>query len=542
VPRSLQLSHWFVANELLQLRTFGLLLPSIFLIVAAFTLNVALSRVLALQRAQIAALKALGYGHASIAWHYVKLAIVIALGGLLVGVAAGAWLGAALGGLYNDVFRFPDLRFQIPWRVVGAATVLTTGAAAAGAWAAVRTAVAVPPAEAMRPEAPPRYRRSVVETALGARLGASGRMVLRHLYRRPLRATASVVGIALGVAVLMVGLVFSEVIDRIVVMQFSTVEREDATVAFSQPRSAEAIHALARLPGVMAVEPERTVAVRLHAGHRQRNVVLTGIAQDARLRRIVDARGRAMAPPPAGLVLSRVLADALGVAPGEALIVEVLEGRRPTCVVTVAGLVDDVFGVAAYLDLAALHRLLGEGNLSTGATMLVDRGRERMLARALDRHPAVAGTSFKSRVAQSFRDTMSKNLGVTTLINLLFAAVIAVGVVYNAARVSLSEHSRELASLRVLGFTRAEISLVLLGELAVLTLAAIPVGWLLGYGLAWAMVKTSESEVYRIPLHIATAAVARASLAILAAALASGLVARRRLDRLDLVAALKIQE
>ena len=226
-PRALQLSHWFVDNELLQLQTFGVLLPSIFLLVGAFTLNVALTRALALQRTQIAALKALGYSNLAIGWHYMKWALLIAGVGLLIGVGAGAWLGRALGGIYNDVFRFPDLRFRVPLRVVAGATALTSGAAAAGAWSAVRRAVRVPPAEAMRPEGPARYRQRGFERTFESRMATTSRMVLRHILRRPLRAVTSVVGIGLAVAVLMVGLVFSNVIDRIVIMQFSRIERQD---------------------------------------------------------------------------------------------------------------------------------------------------------------------------------------------------------------------------------------------------------------------------------------------------------------------------
>jgi len=541
-PRALQLSHWFVSNELKQLQSFGVLLPSIFLLVGAFILNVALTRALALQRIQIAALKALGYGNAAIAWHYIKWALMIGVAGLVLGIGAGYWLGGALGRLYNDVFRFPQLRFWIPGSVLLGATALTAVAAAGGAWLAVWRAVRVPPAEAMRPEPPLRYRRSAAELRLAPRLDASGRMVLRHLVRRPLRAVMSVAGISVAVAVLMFGLLFIDVIDRLIVMQFFTVERQHATVTFAQPRSARAVLGLARLPGVLDVEPQRSVAARLRAGYRQRTVAVTGISRAARLKRIVEADGRVLQPPASGLAMSRALADALGVAPGESVTLEVLEGARPMRDLTVDTLVDDVFGVAAYMELDALHALMREGDVSTGALLLVDPARQDRLAADLEARPLVAGTSFSREVARQFRGTMSANLSVTTIINVLFAAVIAMGVVYNAARVSLSEHSRELASLRVLGFTRAEISMVLLGELVVLTIVALPFGWVTGYGLARLMVSTAESEVYRIPLTVAPWAVGWASLGIVGAAVISGLLVRRRLDRLDLVAVLKTQE
>ena len=526
-----------------QLETFGLLLPLIFLLVAAFILNVALARTLALQRTQIAALKALGYGNAAIGWHYIKWALLIGILGAALGVAVGAWLGAGLAEMYNQYFRFPLLIFSVPLGVVAGATVLTLGTACAGAFHAVRRAVRVPPAEAMRPETPALYKRSVVEVAfIARRLGTAGRMVVRNLACHPFRAAASVFGISLAVAILMVGLIFVGAMERLIATQFWVAERQDVTVTFVEPRSGAATLALARVPGVMTVEPQRVVAARIRAGHRDRYLAVTGVAAAPRLRRIVDRDGRAMRMPPDGLVLSRVLADALDVRVGDEVRVEALEGARPVRDLEVTGLVNDVLGLFAYMDLAALHAMMREGPVTSGALLLVDPAMAATVSRQLKTLPVVAAAGFKRAALQSFRDTLAAHLNLTILVYVLFAAVIAFGVVYNAARVSLSERSRELASLRVLGFTRAEISLILLGELALLTLAALPGGWVLGSVLSSSIADSLQSEVYRFPLFVSPQAIGWASLATIAAALLSGLIVRSRLDRLDLVAVLKVGE
>jgi putative ABC transport system permease protein len=543
IPRALQLSHWTVENELAQLQSFGFMLPLVFLMVAAFILNVALTRALALQRPQIAALKALGYTNLAIGWHYLKLALVIGLAGVVIGIGGGAWLGHVIIELYNQFFRFPELRFSVPFSVIVGATLLTLGAAGGGAFSAVRRAVRVPPAEAMRPEAPARYRQSIFETRwISRRLGAAGRMVLRNVTRHPLRAAASIFGIGFAVAILMIGFVFADAIEHLIQNQFWVAERQDVTVTFVEPRSSEARLALARLPGVVSVEPQRSVAVRVRAGFRERYVALTGVSPDSRLRRIVDQDGHAIEIPVGGVVLSKMLGQILGVRPGDLVRVEALEGMRPVRDVLVGGLVDDTMGLSMYMDLEALHRLMREGEVLSGAVMLVDPSREAELSRTLKQLPAVAGTGFKRAVLQSFRETMAANMNLSIMINLIFAGVIAFGVVYNAARVSLSERSHELASLRVLGFTRAEISLILLGELALLTLLALPVGALFGYGLSALIVQTVQSEVYRFPLFVSRQAVAWSFLGIIAAAAISALLVRRRLDSLDLVAVLKVRE
>lgn len=543
IPRSLQYSDWMLQNELRQLESVGLVLPAIFLCVAAFVMNVALARALTLQRPQIAALKALGYTNASLAWHYSKSALMIATGGLVAGIVGGSVLGEQICDVYNRYFRFPNLTFAIPLSTLLTGAVFTCAAAAAGALSAVRNAVRVPPAEAMRPEAPANYRvRFVDQPLVAGQLGVVGRMVARNIARRPVRALASIAGVSAAVALLMVGMVMFDAMDRLIETQFWVSERQDASVSFVEPQSSNLEHELQRLPGVMVVEPTRSVTAKVTAGHRSRQVGVIGVEHDGRLQRIVDSKGRTMPVPPSGVTLSGTLADVLHVAAGDTVTLATLEGHRASRDVRVHAIVDDTMGLSVYMERSDLHRLMREPRLASGALMLYDPAQESALLAALRQRPDVAGVTLKRGVLRSFRDTMAATMDVTLAINLLFAAIIAVGVVYNAARVSLSERSHELASLRVLGYTRTEISTILLGELAVLALLALPIGWLFGYWLALALFATVQSEVYRFPIYISPRTVAQASLGVLACAAVAALAVRRRLDRLDLIAVLKVRE
>ena len=543
IPRALQFSHWTLNSELSQLQNFGLIVPALFLGVAAFILNVALTRALALQRQQIAALKALGYTNAELAWHYLKWALLIAALGAALGTAAGAWLGSAMIELYNQYFRFPILDYRLSLAVTAGAVLGSLGVAALGALSSVRRAVRIPPAEAMRPEPPARYRAGLFERGpIGRRLGYATRMILRNIERQPFRAAASLIGIALATAILVVGLFFIDAMDVLKEMQFSFVQRQDATLSFLEPVSARALHELRSLPGVQHVEPMRSVPVRLRRGHRYRNLAILGLPAVPTLNRIVDRTGRVVLPPPDGLLLSKTLADVLEVKPGEHVRLEVLEGKRPVCDAVVRGVVDEFLGLSVYMDQSALHRLMREGESLSGAYLQVDSAGLPMLYRRFKATPAIAGVSLTREALRSFERTMAENMGIMTTINVVFAFIIAFGVVYNTARVSLSERSHELASLRVLGFTRAEISLILLGELALLTLAALPLGVGLGFLMAKGILAAVESEVYRFPFVITLQSVARSALTVAAAAAFSGLVVRRRLDRLDLVAVLKARE
>jgi len=543
IPRAQQFSAWTIANELTQLQTFGFFVPALFLCVAAFILNIALARALALQRPQVAALKALGYANGQLAWHYLKWAMAIALTGGIVGVAAGAWLGSGMIGLYNQYFRFPALAYELSTQVIGGALLISLVAAVLGAGSAVARAVRIPPAEAMRPEAPVRYRRSVLErVGLHNHLRPPARMVLRTLERQPVRTAASILGIALAGGILFVGFVFIDAMTALIDTEFEQRMRQDVTVTFVEPRSAAALHDLEHLPGVMRVEPARTVPVRLRAGHRERTLAITGLPITTTLSRVIDQSGSQLAMPAEGLLVSSMLAQVLAVGAGDDITVEVLEGARPVVLVRVAALVEDNMGLQAYMDVDGLHRLMREGGAVSMAYLQVDQAMLGDLHAQLKLVPAVAGVALTEAMRQSFQDVMAENLNLQILINVVFAGIIACGVVYNAARISLSERSRELASLRVLGFTRREISGILLGELAAVTAVALPVGSLVGYGLSRLIVGSLTSEVYRIPLVVEPSTIAWGWIVIATAATLSGLVVRRRLDQLDLVAVLKTRE
>ena len=543
IPRALQTSHWYLDSELTQLQTMGFILPMVFLAVAAFLLNVVLTRIVSVQREQIAALKALGYTNRELAAHYAAWGLAIATVGTLIGTAGGAWMGSGMTSIYNDFFRFPVLYYRLPGDVVVAALGVSFVAALLGAVSAVGHVVRLPPAEAMRPEPPARYRETWLErVGLKRWLSPPARLVLRNLARQPVRAATSIIGVALAVAMLILGTFFLDSIDVLMDLQFYVTQRQDVTVTFVEPRSARSLYELQRLPGVVAVEPLRAVPARLRAGPKSRQVSIMGLVERPRLNRVVDAVEGPVALPSSGLVLSLKLAEILGVKEGDPVTVEVLEGRRPIVTAPVTSVVEEYMGTSAYMEVDALRRLLHEGRTLSGAFLQADEAAAGALYARLKATPAVAGVSLKGSAIQAFYDTLAETFYVMIFFNLLFSSVIAFGVVYNAARVSLSERSRELASLRVLGFTRREISTILLGELGTLTLVGIPVGLLLGYLCAGALVLAFNTELYRFPLVVSSRTFAFASTAVAAAAGISALVVRRRLDRLDLVAVLKSRE
>lgn len=538
-----QNSHRILSQEINQQKTMATVFPTIFLLVAAFLLNVVLSRQVATQRDQIAALKALGYADGAIAVHYLKLVLVIVLGGVVLGLALGAWLGYNLTALYTQFFHFPRLIYRIqPWIPLVAAGVSIVAAVAA-TLGTVRGIVTLAPAEAMRPPAPARFRPLLVERlGVAHLLSPSARMVFRTLERRPLRTLLTTFGIACSVAIIVAGTFWKDAVDYMMNAQFNAAERGDVTVGFTNPASRAALYEIAKLPGVLRVEEVRSAPVKLVAGHRSYRTALSGYPPGAELRRLLDANLHPIALPSEGVLLSARLADKLGVRPGDTLQLESLEATRAKRETVVAGVVNDMIGLFAYMDIAALNRLMNEGETISAVSLTLDPLHAAEFYSRIKQMPRVATVAVKKELLRSFHDTNERFLLFFTGIVTVFAAAIAVGVVYNSARIALAERAWELASLRVLGFTRREVSGLLLGELAVELAAAIPLGLWLGYLLSALIVALIHVETISFPVIVTARTYAYSALVILLAGAASALIVRHRVNQLDLVAVLKTRE
>jgi len=544
VGREDQVSHKIVSQEINQQRVFGLVLPSIFLFVAAFILNVVLHRQVNAQRGEIAALKALGYDDRVIAWHYLKFTSVIVLLGAAIGVALGWRLGRAMTGLYTDFFHFPLFHFRLlPW-VVLAGTGAALSAAFGGALAAIRGVVKLRAAEALRPPAPAEFRPLLVERLGYAEIFTpSQRMILRNLERKPMRAAFTVAGIAGSVAILLSGTFWVDAVEYFIDVQFNQVQRANVFVGFAEPVAEGARRELEHLPGVSRAEAMRAVPVRLVAGHRQYRTALTGLPDDATLQRILDKDLREARPAPGGVLLTTRLADRLGVVPGDTLVAEMLEGKRIKAPLRVSGTVRELVGMNAYMTLEELNRLAREGPVVSAAGLRVDRDEEPRLLARLKEIPGAAVVIVTRTLLETFRATSAKNILFFTTILTGFAATIAIGVVYNNARIQLAERAWELASLRVLGLTRGEVSVLLLGELAIEIAVAIPLGCVAGYWLSWFIISLMQhGEVMEFPLVILPDTYLYAAAVVVAAGVASALIVRNRIDNLDLVAVLKTRE
>ncbi len=538
-----QASDKMLTQEIDQQRVFGTVLPAVFLAVAMFLLHVLISRHIATERTQIAALKAMGYGNGRIGAHYFEFTGVTVTLGVALGVVVGVVFGRWMTGLYAGVFAFPDFAFTlVPW-VVGSSVLLAIFAGVAATFGAVRAVMRLPAAEAMRPPAPAHFKRTLLERArLGRLLTPSARMVLRETERRPLRALLTTLGIASSVAIIIAGTWWGDAFDYLVDTELFQRDRADVTVALIEPAAIGALDDIRRMPGVLTAEASRTVSVRLRHGAREYRTSLVGIDPGAQLRRVQDAQGRDLPLSDGVLLLTDRLARMLDVRAGDSVLIEPLEGTRKTREMRVAAETGDLMGMPGYLTRRDASRLLGEGDTFNIARVRLDAGQDAAFFEAVRNTPRIAAAGDKRRMVAQFRATSQRNLLMFAAILSAFAMCIAVGVVYNSARITLAEQSWELATLRVMGFTRGEVSWTLLGQLAAQMAIALPIGWAAGAGLSAVILAMISSEEFRIPLVIGTGTYTLASLVMLGAGIVTAFIVRRRIDQLDLIGVLKTRD
>ncbi|MDJ0927571.1 MAG: FtsX-like permease family protein [Gammaproteobacteria bacterium] len=541
--RADQLSNWFLMNEIAQIETLSGILPTIFLAVAAFLTQMVLARLIAIQRSEIGLLKAFGYSDFEIGWHFIKLVIAMTAVGIVMGWGVGAWLGRTTTELYATLYRFPLLIFQPSASVFAIGAIVSLGAALAGTFGAVRRAARLPPAEAMRPPEPPAYQKSrFLDGPLGRWFDQPTRILFRQIGRWPGRSAVTSLGVGMAIGVLIMAMQWMDSIDHLAQVYFFDAQRQDLMVGLVEPEASRARHDFAQLPGVLSVEGTRIVGARLHAGNRSHRGGIQGVRPTDTLQPIYDASGGVVDVPPEGLVLGTKLAEKLDVGIGDQVQVEVLSGRRPEAVLPVTGLVETYIGVPAFMNTDALDRLMRERPSLEYANLVIDENRQDELFAALKDTPRVVAVMLRSAAVETFYKTMAETLTVYVSFFAAFAVALGFGVVYNSARIALSERGRDLATLRVLGFTRREIAYILLGEVGLLIFLALPLGAIIGKLLALMMTSVFETELFRIPPVVEPSTYGISILTVMISAAVSGWLIRRRLNRLDLIGVLKTRE
>lgn len=543
IERENQLSNRFLTEELKQLQNMATMFPIIFFGVAAFLLNVVISRLIALEREQISVLKAFGYSNFEVGLHYSKLVMMITSLGILAGLGVGIWMGKGMSNLYMEVYSLPYMHYLLNPEVIASAALVSIAVAIIGTLYAVKQAATLPPAQGMRPEQPAAYKQTTLERlGLQQHFSQPSRMILRHIERRPFKSLLTTLGIGMACGIMMVGSFQEDAVNEMIDVQYNLSQREDLMAFYTEPTSQRSLYSLTNVQGVEYAEGFRSVRAKLKFEHRSYRTSLSGVEPNSQLTRILDSELKDISVPTEGVIITDYLSEQLHIKVGDTLTVEVLEGSRPTIDVQVVGTTKQYLGLNVYLQRSTLNRLLNEGDVISGAYLKVDDKYQKQAYKEIKNMPRIIGVIEQTSAIEGFYETMSDTILFFTFISTLLGGSIAFGVVYNSMRIALSERNRELASLRVLGFKRSEVAYILLGELGLLTLIAIPIGFLIGNGLCAYLAMNFDSDLYRIPLVLDADVYAFAASVVIASSLLSAIMIWRNLAHLDMVAVLKAKE
>ncbi|PTX53816.1 putative ABC transport system permease protein [Litoreibacter ponti] len=541
--RTTHQSDAFLDAEISQLRGMAAILPPIFFGISAFLVSMVMGRIIALERSEIGLLKAIGYSNIEVCLHYLMLAGLIAVVGVAVGWVAGTILARDTATQYAGFFNFPYVIFRVSYWVYAAAGLAGLLTTSLGATQTALKAARLAPAIAMQPPAPPRFKRSFIDEAMArARLAQSTVMILRSLLRWPVRSFLTSLGLAFAVASIVAATFINDALDEIVDLAFYQTNRQDAMLLFARDVPEAAVEDVRHLPGVLQAESQQFHVAILRHGHLSKRVAVESRRPGNDLSRVLDADSRLLDVPAGGIVLSERLAGHLDVQAGERIEVEFLSGRRETVELNVSGLVELHLGLGAYMDFETMNAMFRQAPRVSTVNVTLDTQQSEALHAAIKQTPQITGIVEMNENRKSFQDTIERNIVVMNTLYIGIAVLITIGVTYNAARIQLSERARELASLRILGFGRGEVSYILMGEMMLIALLAQPIGWLIGAWIAQLTTNSFSSDLYAIPLVLNPATFALASLVVLVAAFVSVMIVRRRLDRLDLVSVMKTRE
>lgn len=494
-------SYSLLNNEFNQLKTTALFLPFIFIFVSSFILQMVLNRIVSKEREQIATLKANGMTSWEIGFHYFLIALIVCSIGTTLGILLGIYLGDVFVDLYSEYFYFPNLQPILPIESIFVAIIFGFSSGVIGFWTAFRKVNQLQPASAMRPPTPETYKNIQIESWL-SNSHLEWKMVLRNLLKSPIRTILSIVGLSFAIMILILGNFLKDNVDYMVHLQYNIIQREDIMLNFSTLQFISLENHFLNKIGILYTEPIRFVPIRLKKRGIHKETVLYGLEENPILRRIVNDKYNSIPIPKNGILMNKNIANELQIKPGDKVWVEVLEGNQSKFYVFVAGVIEEVLGQGIYISRKLLNKKLKESNVFNQLYIQLDPNKEKFFIQKWKNYPAVATITSKRELVQSFQEVLQRSLLATSIFIMLFTSIIGIGIIYNLAMIILAERIYEMGTLRILGFHTWEIFKILIGEIVLLIMVAIPIGIYLGNILAFWVINLNEGDDFKIPVKI----------------------------------------
>ncbi|WP_297427243.1 FtsX-like permease family protein [Clostridium sp.] len=544
IDRDEQTSSKMISEKIKQLKSMGGSFPVIFFMVASIIIYIMMGRMVENQRVQIGVLKALGFTNLQVLTYYMSYSAIIAVIGSLIGSILGTYMGLGLTKLYNQYFNLPLGDVKIYGEFVIPAFILTLLFCLFAGYNSCKIIFKITPSEAMREKSPQGGKKTLIEKIefIWRSISYLGKIIIRNLFRYKRRALLTSLGIIFSSAILLVALGMSDSINFMMKEQYEGIQNYDIKVIFSKLISVEDLNNIKNIDHVKQLEPVLETGVEISNGWKSKDVGFTALVKEPQIYRVQDSNGSAISLPSNGILISEKLADMLGVKVNDTVNIKFFYPGKEKQEAIVKGIIVQYLGLSVYTSMDNCKSMLGEGMIASSAVLKLDSNNfESEVKNELKDMPGVTSVESKS----DSLNALLKNMGATqssvgTMI--MLAAILLIAVLYNIATINIFERQRELATLKVLGFTNNEIKKLIFHENYIITIFGMLVGLPFGKWLGSYMMKMSSTESYTIPYVVELRSYIITVILTLVFTFITNLILMRKIKSIDMLEVLKNKE
>ncbi len=540
--RDEEVSYVMMENELNGLESMGSAYPVIFLTIGSIVIYMLLLRLVDNQRLQIGVLMALGFTKRAILFHYLGYALFVGFVGSALGSLAGIKLGGALTRYYLVFFNVPVLQIKTYVSVIIIGILMSVVFCGIAGLNAAKRVLKIAPAEAMRPVAPIEGKKWWGERILPfiGSMKISWRLTFRNMWRNKKRTIFTVSAISMTVGLMISILMMLDSVDYLFEMAFGDALSYDYKVAFTTDVHQDIVNDLSEFEEITYVEPIAEYPFRLKNGWREKNTMIMGIERNSRVYHLSGLNGGRIDVPREGILLTEGLAESLGVKRGDMLTIEALNKPGIERQVTVKGLVEEYMGGSGFMELDVLNGVLQEGSTINNALINL-RYNSGNFVRDIEGMAYVQSVREPDDMVKQYNEYMGLMYAYIGVI-ITLSCIMGFAIIYNTTTISIMERKRELASLRIMGFTNKKVSELIFNENTAVSVMGLIVGMPLGRFMGVQMLNYVPEDMMSLPLVIFPKTYVLAAVTVALFVILAQMANMRRISRMDLVEVMKSRE
>ena len=544
IDREEQTSSKMISEEIKQLKSMGGTFPIIFFMVASVIIYIMMGRMVENQRTQIGVLKAVGFTNVQVLTYYMSYSAIIAFIGSFIGSIIGTYMGVGMTKLYNQYFNLPLGDVKIYGEFVVPAFMLTLFFCLFAGYNSCKAIFKIMPSEAMREKSPQSGKKIIVEKIdlIWRNISYLEKIIIRNLFRYKKRALLISIGVIFSSAILLVALSMSDSMNFMIKQQYGNIQDYDIKVKLSKLISVEELNNIKNITHVKELEPVLETGVEISNGWKSKNVGFTALVKDPQMYKVEDKNGNAISIPKNGILISEKLANTLGVKVNDSVNIKFYFPGKDKKEMVVKGIVVQYLGLSTYTSMDNLNGILGEGMIASSAVLKLDNiNFENEVKDKLRDMPNVTSVESKTDSLNALLKTMG-GMEASIGVYIILSGILLIAVLYNIATINIFERQRELATLKVLGFTNNEVKKLIFNENYIIVIFGMIIGLPFGKWLGAYLMASSSTDAYTIPYIIEIKTYIIAIILTLLFTAITNLTLMKKIKALDMIEVLKNKE